>query len=66
MTPETMMALAVRACRTRLELVEIAAELLAAAAFAHAAGRGALRDRLVDTAADVLAASPGGGAWCDC
>jgi hypothetical protein len=48
MTPETMMALALR---TR-------AELLAAAPIAHAARYLALRDRLIDHAAELLAAAP--------
>jgi predicted nucleic acid-binding protein len=55
MTSETMIALALHTCRSRRELFEVAAELLAAASVAHAIRRRVLRDRLIGHAAELLA-----------
>jgi hypothetical protein len=51
---DTMVALALRTCDTRAELLEVAAALCAFASVAHAAGHRELRDRLVERAAAVL------------
>ena len=55
---ETMIALALHTTRTRCQLLEVAADVCAAASVAQATGRHALRDRFLDSAAELLVATP--------